>query len=269
MIRKVSQCWALRKTKGMIDELLKQSRESYNKAPRVEVNPALFAVYLDRFSTGEQKKRFEANLYGGIHGAWRIGSAFLFLPIFETGVFAQKATEVYWHRFFSSLAVEYALPIFLPQKREPLIGTWYHSAGSAEGVKAIDAPRPAMLENLSGSPTSRIFFCELAALKDPLRLSELKQRNADVVVLYTPEIPRDLEIFAGGRSLQFDLFFLVIAPKRVYVTGPSVWGADRPYFNQDFHLQREAELFTCHIPLGLPKFGNDNDYIERGGNVWK
>lgn len=245
----------------MIDELLKQSRESFNKAPRVEVNPASFAVYLDRSATGEQKKRFEAYLYGGIHGAWRFGSAFLFLPVYETGVFAQKAIGVYWHRFFSSLAAAYALPIFLPKEREPLTGTWYHSDGSAEAVKTFDAARPVMLENRSGSPTSRIVFCGPAALKDPARLSDLKHWNADVVVLYTPEIPRDLEVFAGGRSLQFDLFFVVIAPKRVYVTGPSVWGADRPCFNQDFYLRQEAELFTCHIPLGLPKFGNENDYI--------
>lgn len=259
MIQKVNEWWQKRKAKNTLDELLKQSRESLLKTRRVETDTTLFAVYLDRLSTGGSTKRFEANLYGGINGAWRIGSGIIFLPVYETDVFDRKATEVYWRRFFSGLATRYNLHIFLPRGNGRLEGVWYYSDGNDESIKAPDSASAWRMAGSSANHVSRVVFCEPQALKDPSRLSELARQNTRLVVLYTSEIPRDLEIFAGGRSLQFDLFFLIISPLRVYVTGPSIWGADRPYFNKDFYLQREAELFSCHIPLGFPEFGYERE----------
>jgi len=84
----------------MLDELLKQSRASFRKTPRMESDLDLYSVYLDRSSVGEPAKRFEVNLYGGINGAWRVGSTIALLPLYKADGFSRKATKGHWRTFF-------------------------------------------------------------------------------------------------------------------------------------------------------------------------
>ena len=198
-------------------------------------------------------KRFEANLYGGIRTEPGASVRYYILARIRDRSIRPESDEVYWQRFFG-VGDAVQLHIFLPRKREAG-GVWYYSDGNDESISA----RCAAWRMTGGSAIVSRVVLRTSGAKDPSRLSELARQNTRLVVLYTPEIPRDLEIFAGGRSLQFDLFFLIISPLRVYVTGPSIWGADRPYFNKDFYLQREAELFSCHIPLGFPEFGYERE----------
>ncbi|OQC32956.1 MAG: hypothetical protein BWX67_00068 [Thermotogae bacterium ADurb.Bin062] len=259
MIPSVSEWWRERKAKHMLDELLKQSRASFRKTPRMESDLDLYSVYLDRSSVGEPAKRFEVNLYGGINGAWRVGSTIALLPLYKADGFSRKATKGHWRTFFSELATQYRLHLFLPLGDSCPKGVWYYSDGSTEIIETPIKDSVWYRACRPESPTSRVAFCSPEALIDPSCLSRLAGPEGRLVVVYTPEIASDLEIFAGGRSLQFDLFFLLISPERVYVTGPSIWGADKPCYNKGFHLQKEAELFSCHIPLGFPKYEIDRE----------
>lgn len=262
MIQRVSQ-WILEKReRHFLNQLLKISEHLEDKPTESQKEKDVFSVFLNEFPMKAGKNLLEVLVYKGILSAYKMNAAILFFPFFEQDSILRKISREYWIRYFSIMAKRCRLKIFLPFQISPLTGLWVEEDGVTSNIDSLGGLYKDNCVFAGSEHGEKMCFMNLEQLKNPELLIEAKTRNCNVILLYTKEITHELEVFSNGRALQFDFYVVCISSEKVFAYGPTIWGADKPFFLKKFERKTSQQLFGFQLPLRTPEIG-DIDAFQR------
>jgi hypothetical protein len=262
IISRFKNSYKEKKEKEIIKELLLSAKKNENPNATDYPEETRFAVFLSEVQHPSIKKSVAAFYYLAILSAFRSRSKYIFLPSAERFTAQQKINKEHWREFFLFLCQFYRVYCFIPYQENPIKGEWYSPNGSVGSVDIEKNGDDPICTRIDEKNDVNQLFCHLNILKNPEKLREAKNKKVRILTIYTSGISRETEVFAGGRGLQYDLFVLVISPGKIYLTGPSIWGADKPYFHREFIRKTASELFSFHIPFQLPVINLYERYDE-------